>query len=140
MASGDMNQEDGIHDINVTPLVDVMLVLLVIFMVTANYITQKSIAMELPKAASGENSATVNLGLALDKQSQLYLDGKPIDYNELKARITDEKAHGKNPQALISADTGTPHGSVIKLMDEMRKQGITDIAFNVEVEVTTAKP
>lgn len=139
MAGGSFDDDDGIHEINVTPLVDVVLVLLVIFMVTANYITNKAITMELPKAASGEATGTTNLGLALDKESHLYLDGKEASYADLKARIDEEKAAGKQLQALISADAGTPHGSVIKLMDEMRKQGITDIAFNVEVDVTTTK-
>ena len=135
------DDDDGFSEINVTPLVDVMLVLLVIFMVTANYITQQSIAMQLPKASSGDATGTINLGLTLDKGSRLYLDGKPIDYAELKSKIDSEKTKGKVLQALISADNGTPHGSVIKLMDEMRKQGVTDIAFNVEIEVTkAAKP
>lgn len=139
MAGGSFDEEDGIHDINVTPLVDVVLVLLIIFMVTATYITNQAITMELPKATSGQSTSTTNLGLGLDKQSNLYLDGKPTDYKLLSQAINKARAAGKTLQALISADTATPHGSVIKLMDEMRKQGITDIAFNVEVEVTQTK-
>lgn len=134
-AGEDFDQEEGITGINVTPLVDVMLVLLVIFMVTANYISQQAINLQLPKAATGESAGTVNLGFALDQGSQLYLDGKAVSYEEVKARIDREKAEGKELQALISADQKTPHGAVIKLMDEVRKQGITDIAFNVEVEI-----
>lgn len=137
MAANDVD-EDGITGINVTPLVDVMLVLLIIFMVTANYISQQAITLELPKASTGENPGTVNLGFALDKKSKLYLDGEPTDYQKVKERIDQENAAGKKLQALISADSATPHGAVIKLMDEVRKHGITDIAFNVEVDVSTS--
>ena len=137
MAADELDDE-GITGINVTPFVDVMLVLLVIFMVTANYMNQQAISLELPKAATGEDPGTVNLGFAIDKDSRLYLDGKPSDYAAVKERVEKEKAEGKKLQALISADSKTPHGAVIKLMDEVRKHGITDIAFNVDVEVTTS--
>lgn len=136
MAAHDLEDGEEITGINVTPLVDVMLVLLVIFMVTANYISQNALNLELPKAATGEASSNeVNLGFALDEASQLYLDGEAVSYAEVKKRIDEEKSAGKKLQALISADQKTPHGAVIKLMDEVRKHGVTDIAFNVEVEV-----
>ena len=135
MAADELDEE--ITGINVTPFVDVMLVLLVIFMVTANYISHQAISLELPKASTGENPGTVNLGFALDGKSFLYLDGKQIDYAGVKERIQTEKKAGKSLTALISADAKTPHGAVIKLMDEVRKHGITDIAFNVEVDPST---
>ena len=137
-ADNNLDEDDGITGINVTPLVDVMLVLLVIFMVTANYINKEAINLKLPKAATGESPGTVNLAFALDKQSRLYLDGNPVNWEELADKVQAEKAKGKSVRALISADEGTPHGSVIKLMDSVRKNGITDIAFNVEVEVESS--
>jgi len=131
------SDDDIISDINVTPLVDVMLVLLIIFMVTANYIVNQSINIQLPKADTGESTATTkNLAFVVDKDSKLYLDGQPVELTEISARITAEKS--ANPdvtlQALISADTATPHGTVVKLIDTVRKNGITDLAINVEVE------
>lgn len=129
--------DDIISDINVTPLVDVMLVLLIIFMVTANYIVNQSINIQLPKADTGENIATTkNLAFVVDKESKLYLDGQPVMLEDITARIVSERQ--ANPditlQALISADTETPHGTVVKLIDTVRKNGITDLAINVEME------
>lgn len=135
MAGGSsMNDEEGINDINVTPLVDVMLVLLIIFMVTATYITNQSIALELPKASTGADTATGNLGFSIDKDSKLFLDGKPVTYEELSGIIAERKQAKPDLQALISADVKTPHGEVVKLIDVIRKNGIINFAINVEVE------
>ena len=137
MAGGAQDSDDEITGINVTPLVDVMLVLLIIFMVTATYIVNQSINVNLPKADTAETQAaqTKNLSFVLDAKSQLYLDGKPLEYNEISARIAAAKAEQTGAgviNALISADQTTPHGMVVKLIDEVRKAGITDFAINVE--------
>jgi biopolymer transport protein ExbD len=126
--------DDEITGINVTPLVDVMLVLLIIFMVTANYIAQNAINLQLPKAATGADTATTNLAFSLDKNGQLFLNGKPLVFSELAGAVAAEKAKGHTLQALIAADEATPHGLVVKLIDAIRKNGITDFAINVEVE------
>src|SRR5690349_24303905 len=84
----DEDQGRMITGINVTPLVDVMLVLLIIFMVTASYIVNQTINVNLPKADTGENSPkSKNLAFVLDSKSQLYLDGEPISFDDLPARI-----------------------------------------------------
>ncbi len=135
MAGSLSDSDDEITGINVTPLVDVMLVLLIIFMVTATYIVNRSINVNLPKADTGENSEkTKNLAFVLDGKSQLYLDGKPISFEQVPGLIKEQQAKtGAGPlNALISADKETPHGVVIKLIDTVRKHGITDFAINVE--------
>ncbi len=134
MAGSSFDDDDGINDINITPLVDVMLVLLIVFMVTANYITQQTIPLELPKAATGEDSSSKNLAFSLDKDSKLFLDGKAVSFEELPAIIAERKAKNPEVQALVGADVKTPHGAVVKLIDVIRKNGITQFAINVEVE------
>lgn len=127
--------DESITEINVTPFVDVMLVLLVIFMVTANYIVNQSIDIQLPKADTGQVIQTRNISLVIDKESKTYLDGKPVEVDTLAARIEEFKtaqAEGTTVQAVISADTATPHGAVVKVIDVVRKTGITDLAINVE--------
>ena len=128
------NDEDEITGINVTPLVDVMLVLLIIFMVTATYIVNQSINVNLPKSqTSQEIPPGNNLSFVLDKDSILYLNGDKLDFANVDSIIAKEKAKGDRPlAALIAADKTTPHGAVIKLIDAVRKAGITDFAINVE--------
>lgn len=129
------DEEESISDINVTPLVDIMLVLLIIFMVTANYINNQAINLNLPKAATGESPESTNLGFAISKDSELFLDGESISYEQISELIERKKQEGKGAiQALISADRETPHGDVVKLIDEVRKNGIEDFAINIEVE------
>jgi biopolymer transport protein ExbD len=136
MAGGLQDQDDGeITGINVTPLVDVMLVLLVVFMVTSTYIVQQSIQVQLPKAATGENTPKVkNLAFVLDKSGIMFLDGKPISLEDIAVRVQAEKSADPNVQlqALVAADKETPHGFVVSLIDAVRRQGITDLAINVE--------
>lgn len=137
MAGTARDEDDEITGINVTPLVDVMLVLLIIFMVTATYIVNQSINVNLPKAdtAESQEKQAKNLSFVIDAKSQLYLDGKPIDFTEIPGKIAAAKAEqttGGPVNALISADEVTPHGIVVKLIDEVRKAGITDFAINVE--------
>lgn len=129
------NDESEITGINVTPLVDVMLVLLIIFMVTSTYIVQQSIQVQLPKADTGESTVkTKNLAFVMDKSGNLFMDGKQTTVEQLPAMIS--AIQSENPQAqlqaLVAADKETQHGFVVRLIDTIRKQGITDLAINVE--------
>lgn len=138
MAGQMMDDDDQITGINVTPLVDVMLVLLIIFMVTTSYIVHKSIEVKLPSAETATNvvQESKSLGFVLDADSKLYLDGKEISLSEIAVLIPQAKAKAKEAkqqlQALITADEKTPHGQVVKLIDTVRKNGITEFAINVE--------
>jgi biopolymer transport protein ExbD len=136
MASSSQNDDDGeITGINVTPLVDVMLVLLIIFMVTSTYIVQQSIQVQLPKADTGESTVkTKNLAFTMDKTGRLYMDGKETAMEALPAMIKAIRAENPNTnlQALVAADKETQHGNVVLLIDTVRKEGITDLAINVE--------
>ena len=139
MAGNLQDNEEEITGINVTPLVDVMLVLLVIFMVTASYIVHKSIRVTLPKAETAETEPkSKNLAFALDEKNRLYLDGREIAFHEIGTHIAKIKETLREQQgkkmllALISADEKTTHGQVVKLIDTVRKNGIQEFAINVE--------
>jgi biopolymer transport protein ExbD len=135
--AGNLSDSDDteITGINVTPLVDVMLVLLIVFMVTSTYIVQQSIQIQLPKADTGQNTEKVkNLAFVMDKAGVLFMDGKPATIEELPGiiRTIKETNVGTTLQAMVAADKDTQHGNVVKLIDTLRLQGITDLAINVE--------
>jgi len=133
MANGiDFDEDEGITGINVTPLVDVMLVLLIIFMVTANYINSPGIELNLPKADSGAGVEPSELTFTIDKRSKVYVDGKVLSEDELVAFIQVKKKANPKVQATIAADQDTPHGAVIRLIDIVRRNGIQDFAINVD--------
>ena len=134
MAGGSFYQdEDGgggtISEINVSPLVDVVLVLLIIFMVTAKLIVARGIAVDSPKTASGEEVAST-LQVTLDRDRVLYVNGDRYDsVDAAKARV--ESMRGQNPdiKAIISADRSVPHGDVMRVIDFVKLAGVTKFAL-----------
>jgi biopolymer transport protein ExbD len=136
------SDEEEITGINVTPLVDVMLVLLIIFMVTANYINQRSIEVKLPKAETGATtSETKNVSLTLDQVGTVYVDGVVTNWDAVSKKITEAlEKNGSTMQAIITADMRTSHGDVVKLIDTVRKSGISDFALNVDSVPSPSNP
>lgn len=141
MAGTNKGGDDGdaiISDINVTPLVDVMLCLLVIFMVTTSYVVADSLKVDLPEAATGDHTepSVVMITYTVDKSSgarQLYVNGDKADEAFLRAHIKKVKAEGKKDlQAVIAADKMASHGEVIHLIDVVKQEGIIKFALNID--------
>jgi biopolymer transport protein ExbD len=130
MKIGDNNEE--IADINVVPLVDIILVVLIIFMVTAPMFMKPTINVNLPKAASGDKTAPSKLNIALTADGKINLNGSFVDENAVREKATEEV--GKNPevQAIISADKDVPHGKVIGLLDVVKTAGVKKFAISIE--------
>jgi biopolymer transport protein ExbD len=133
MAGGGSNNDDNglIDGINVTPLVDVTLVLLIIFMVTAKIIVSQGMPMDLPKAASGESLQTVfSVELTMDGKTRVDSQGVPND-EAISGLAKDARAKTKDLRAVIRADRKVEHGRVIHVLDLLKRAGIAKIAFAV---------
>ncbi len=133
------DDDDMIVDINVTPLVDVVLVLLIIFMVTARLMIPPSIPLELPKASTGENNQKdMSLAITLSyapkgKPNPLFLNGKKITFPQLTTKIQQAvKKKKKDLQVIIAADRRVLHGKVMSLLDMLRRLGVEQYAFNID--------
>ena len=129
MASVSSNNDDeGINGINVTPLVDVTLVLLIIFMVTAKLIAGHGLPLDLPKAATAGTTQTV-LTLSVDAQGQVLANGRPVDDAGLREQT--RRALHQNPElrTVIAASAAASHGSVMHVVDTVRDAGAVKIAF-----------
>ena len=124
--------EDEITGINITPLVDVMLVLLVIFMVTTSYIDDRGIKINLPQATTAESKANSTATFTITADAQVYLNDQQLTEAELTAAIASTASSGK--LVTIAADRHTPHGKVITLIDKLRRGGITAFAISVRGE------
>jgi len=123
------NDEEMITAINVTPLVDIVLVLLIVLMVTSSYLVNKSINVELPKAATGE-ATSPNLSISIDAESKLYLDGNSIELPELQGRIREAYQRDPEVKAIISADGRVKHAEVVTVIDILRREKVTKFAIN----------
>ena len=126
--------DDAITDINITPFVDIILVVLIIFMVTTTYIVKQSIKVTLPDAATGEATESTSLGLSLATDGTLYLDGEPITEDALRARIREERAKKSDVVCLIAADRDVRHGEVVGLIDLVKQEGVVKFAINIDPE------
>jgi biopolymer transport protein ExbD len=132
MAAANNQEGDGpIVGINVTPLVDVVLVLLIILMVTAGYIVSKSIPVDLPQGATGETTTTT-LPISIDAAGKVYLDAEPIERETMRQRIRAARAADPETRAVIAADGGTHHREVVGVIDLLRQEGVTRFAINVD--------
>jgi biopolymer transport protein ExbD len=131
-ASLKMDDDDGINEINVTPLVDVMLVLLVIFLVASIYIVKEAIEVELPKAASAGETLDTTLAIVIDREGRLYLNGRPAGDDIIIQACGAAAAKDSNAQAIIAADQYVKHGDVIRVIDMVRTNGLTRFAINVK--------
>lgn len=125
------DDDDLIADINITPFVDIILVVLIIFMVTASTIVQTSIKVNLPDAATGEATESTSLGVTLLTDGALLLDGEPVTPEVLTQRLAAAKGEGE-VVVLISADQSVAHGRVTWLIDLVRTQGIAKFAINID--------
>jgi biopolymer transport protein ExbD len=136
MAATSRGSEQGmLSGINVTPLVDIMLVLLVIFMVTAKLMVSQALPMDLPKAATGGEQQTV-FAVAIDPRGALTVDSRPVATDRQLAELArSAKSKSVDLRAVIHADTSVPHGRVVKVMDLLRQGGIGKIAFGVTSDV-----
>ncbi len=134
MAGGVKEHDDEIiSDINITPFVDVALVLLIIFMVTATYIVAQAIPVDLPEAGTGEDVVTT-FAITVTQDKQLYLDGAKIDEGKLKNKIRLARKENEDVRVIIAADKKVYHGQVVHIIDLVRKEGVAKFAINIDSE------
>ena len=134
MAVTTQQDDDVIASINITPFVDVVLVLLIIFMVTSTAITRASVEVELPQAAVGGESVETTLNLVMTQDEEVTLNGERATFEEIAAAVRREReasASGKL-QAVIAADQRVDYGAVMRLIDVIKQNGVTSFALNIE--------
>lgn len=132
-------ENDGAEDsepisaINVTPFVDVVLVLLVIFMVTAPMILKDVINVKLPKAASGDGQPqTQTLSFVIMRNGNVLMNGELVSQDEVTSQVKDALKENPDVQAIIGADEETQHKNVVTLIDWIKSAGLSKFAMQIE--------
>lgn len=123
-------RDDVLADINMTPLVDVMLVLLVVMMVTASTVVTRSLSVELPAGKTGQVNHD-QLTITLTRDGRCLLDEQRVSLDELRARVRQQQSGGTELQALIAADGGALHERVVEVLDLLRDERVTRVAIGV---------
>ena len=129
MSFGNSSQQEMMGEINVTPLVDVMLVLLVVFIVTAPLLSPQSLKISLPKtAAVAANDKPLHVHLTVDAQGHIELDGHALDDVQLGDTLK-QRAIDPQFQVQVEADKSVPYGRVAELMAVAQKAGVGKLSF-----------
>jgi biopolymer transport protein ExbD len=122
-----------ISGINVTPLVDVVLVLLIILMVSSTYIVAQTLKVQLPQTKTTDGTAEDPKTVVVQKDGSIRFDGQPATVEEVDRALRAMVAENPEASLVISADKDAQHGKVVQIIDLAKVAGVTQFAINVEV-------
>jgi biopolymer transport protein ExbD/biopolymer transport protein TolR len=120
--------QSSLSDINITPFVDVVLVLLVMFMVTAP-ILQSGIEVEVPKTKTVKEISEERLVITIDKEQRVYLGNDPININDIADRLHEKIRDPQGQSVFIRSDENVPFGAFATVMDAVKQTGITNVSI-----------
>ena len=126
------NIEDD-TEINLTPMLDVVFIMLIFFIVTASFVKEAGIDVNKPAAATAEKKERGNILVAITELGQIWIDKRPVDPRAVRANL--ERLHAENPQGavVIQADKGSKNGLLVQVMDAARLAGVTSVSLAAEV-------
>ena len=136
--AGTSRRRGIVAEINVTPLVDIMLVLLIIFMLTAHLIARQAIEVDLPRAAQSTSTPPTTLAVTVTKDGTLYLNAEPVTPEALRAAVRDALAKDPKTQAVIAGDQSVSHGRVVWVLDTIKALGVTSFAIQIDPTIAVS--
>ena len=137
MAASAGRRRGIIAEINVTPLVDIMLVLLIIFMLTAHLLAKQAIEVELPRATQSTGLPPTTLAITLKADGAIFLNDQPVTPDALRAQIRAAVAKDPKTQAIVAGDKRVSHGRVVWVLDTVKSLGITQFAIQIDPSQVT---
>lgn len=126
------DQDDLVQGINVTPLVDITLVLLIVFMVTASFVSEQGLSVKLPKVAAQENAPTPALTVSIGAQGQLRIMKKDTDLAGLRRQMELEAKADPNVKVLLKAHKDLSYEAVAQVLDVLKLAGINKVALAMD--------
>ena len=126
-------QEVEESEVNLTPMLDVVFIMLIFFIVTASFVKEAGIDVSRPPAATAERKERGNILIAITENDQIWMDRRQVDPRALRANI--ERLHAENPQGsvVIQADKNSKNGLLVMVMDAARLAGVSNVALAAEV-------
>ncbi len=120
-------------EVNLTPMLDVVFIMLIFFIVTASFVKEAGIDVSRPPAATAERKERGNILVAITENDQIWIDRRQVDPRALRANI--ERLHAENPQGsvVIQADKNSKNGLLVQVMDAARLAGVPNVSLAAEV-------
>jgi len=121
-------------DINLTPMLDMVFIMLIFFIVTASFTQEAGVEVERPSAQTAEAQERVNISVSIDKQKGVWLDKQPVDIRHLRAMLSQRHAENPEGSVIVIADKHTKTGLLIEVIDQIRLAGIEDVSIAAQGE------
>ena len=140
---GGAGDDELIGGVNITPIVDVCLTLLVVFIVTASQVVNRSMPVNLPKAASAESSPPSIINIAVARNGDLFVNGAAAQLKDIAREVEAARARAASSgveaklAGFVSADVDAPYGRFAEAVDQLRVAGVSDIALDTQPPTTT---
>ena len=132
---GDGQGDDLIGGVNITPLVDVCLTLLIVFVVTASFVVSRTVDVQVPTAATGEVAEPPLLTIAVTRSGEVWLNGALSSLDAIPGAVAEARARAPAPEKVagfVSADVAAPYGTFAQVVDRLRLAGVTEIALDTQ--------
>ena len=120
-------KKDSIQDINISPLIDMVFILLIFFMVSTTFVKDMKLDLNRPAASSSSTASTKAIRLYIDNLGEIYLDGEPVRVWVVQSRIRDLMDSSTAKSVLVVTDDGVPAGRLVEVIDQARLAGATDV-------------
>ncbi len=133
MRRGLVVEEEEESEVNLTPMLDVVFIMLIFFIVTASFVKESGIDINRPDAATAERKEKGNILVAISAEGQIWIDRRQVDPRALRANI--ERMHAENPQGsvIIQADVNSKNGLLVMVMDAARLANVPNVSLAAEV-------
>jgi biopolymer transport protein ExbD len=119
-------------EINITPMLDIVFIMLIFFIVTTSFIRETGIEVEKPSAITTEARPQANVLIAIRPNDEIWMDRQQVELNEVRFEVEDARAENPESSAIIIADRGARTGLVVKVMDQVQAGGINRISISTE--------
>ncbi|KGK01726.1 ExbD/TolR family protein [Pseudoalteromonas sp. ND6B] len=126
---GNLFQEDEAEEINMTPMLDVVFIMLIFFIVTASFVKEAGIDVNRPEAATAVKKERANILVAISDQGEIWINKHQIDVRAVQANIERLKAENPQGSVVIQADKKATTETLIKVMDASRAAGVFDVSI-----------
>ncbi len=128
-----VEEEEEKSEVNLTPMLDVVFIMLIFFIVTASFVKEAGIDVNRPDAATAERKEKGNILVAISADDQIWIDRRLVDPRALRANI--ERMHAENPNGavIIQADEKSTNGLLVQVMDASRQAGVKNVSIAAEV-------
>ena len=121
------DQDDDIQDINISPLIDMVFILLIFFMVSTTFVKDMKLDLNRPSASSATAASTKAIRLYIDNSGDTYLDGEPVRVWVIQSRLRDVLRASTQKSVLVVTDDGVPSGRLVEVVDQARLAGAQDV-------------